>query len=101
LNYFTIFIPRRILIEFYIMPDKLTAARANIDAIDRRIAALLSRRFALAAPLRAFKKKAADPARERQVLANAAAAGKNRYSPFTRAVFAEIIRQSKKIQAAG
>ncbi len=81
------------------MTDKLAAARAKIDALDRRIAALLSRRLALAAPLRALKKKASDPARERRVLANAAAAGGKRYAPFTRAVFAEIIRQTKKLQA--
>lgn len=83
------------------MPDTLTAARARIDALDRRIAGLLSRRFALAAPLRALKGKAADPARERRVLANAAAAGEKPYAASTRAVFAEIIRQSKKIQADG
>lgn len=80
------------------MIDKLAAARAKIDALDRRIAVLLSRRFALAAPLRALKKKAADPARERRVLANAAAAGKKSYARAARAVFAEIIRQSKRLQ---
>ena len=81
------------------MTDKLAAARARIDALDRRIAALLSRRFALAAPLRALKGRAADPARERLVLANAAAAVNKGHAPYTRAVFAEIIRQSKRLQA--
>lgn len=81
------------------MTDKLAAARAKIDALDRRIANLLSRRFALAAPLRALKDRAADPARERLVLANAAAAVSKRHAPCARAVFAEIIRQSKRLQA--
>ena len=80
------------------MTDKLSAARLKIDSLDRRLAALLSRRFALAAPLKALKKKIADPARERRVLANASAAGEKIYAPSTRAVFTEIIRQSRKLQ---
>lgn len=83
------------------MATKLEAARLKIDALDRRIAALLSRRFALAAPLRALKKKASDPARERRVLSNAAAAVKKIHARAARSVFAEIIRQSKKLQAGG
>lgn len=80
------------------MPDKLAAARVKIDSLDRRIAGLLSRRFTLAAPLAAFKKRISDPARERSVLANAAAAGRKAHAPAVRAVFSEIIRQSKKLQ---
>lgn len=82
------------------MPYTLDSARARIDSLDRRIAALLARRFALAAPLKALKKKASDPARERRVLANAAACAGQAYAPGIRAVFSEIIRQSKKIQTA-
>lgn len=82
------------------MTDKLAAARARIDLVDRRIAGLLARRFALAAPLRALKKNASDPARERRVLANAAAAAGRRCAPYARAVFAEIVRQTKRFQAA-
>jgi chorismate mutase len=82
------------------MTDNLAAARKKIDLLDRRIAALLSRRLALAAPLRALRKKASDTARERRVLANAAAAGRKDHARFTRAVFAEIIRQTKKLQAS-
>ena len=78
--------------------DKLSAARSKIDSLDRRIAALLSRRFALAVPLRALKKKLADRRREKQVLANAAAAGEKIYARAARAVFTEIIRQSRKLQ---
>ncbi|MDD2805819.1 MAG: chorismate mutase [Elusimicrobiales bacterium] len=80
------------------MPSKLEAARTKIDALDRRIAALLARRFALAVPLRALKKRAADPARERRVLANAAAAAGRPYAAAARAVFAGIIRQTKALQ---
>jgi len=80
------------------MMDELSAARLKIDSLDRRLAALLSRRFALAVPLRGLKKRLTDRAREKRVLANAAAAGKKAYAPATRAVFTEIIRQAKKLQ---
>ena len=92
------FIPRRILIEFYIMTDKLAAARRRIDALDRRIAALLSRRFALAAPLRALKGRASDPAREREVLSNAGRRAGRAHAAGVTAVFREIIKQSKRLQ---
>ena len=83
------------------MTTELSAARAKIDTLDRRIARLLARRFALAAPLKGLKNTAADKARERQVLANAAAAaGKRIYSSGARAVFSEIIKQSKRLQDA-
>lgn len=78
--------------------DKLSAARLKIDSLDRRIAALLARRFALAVPLRGLKKKLTDRAREKRVLSNAAAAAGRFYAPSARAVFTEIIRQSKKLQ---
>lgn len=80
------------------MPDKLSAARAKIDALDRKLAALLSRRFALTAPLAVLKGKSTDRARERRVLANAAAAAGKTYAGAARSVFTEIIRQSKKLQ---
>jgi chorismate mutase len=80
------------------MQPKLAAARVKIDALDRKLAALLSRRFTLTAPLAGLKKKVTDRARERRVLANAAAAGKSAYAASTRAVFTEIIRQSKRLQ---
>jgi len=93
------FIMNRILIEFYMMTDKLAAARARIDLLDRRIAALLSRRFALAVSLKGLKKNVTDRAREKRVLANACrAAGKKIYAPGAAAVFSEIIKQSKKLQ---
>lgn len=80
------------------MPDKLKSARLKIDVLDRRIAALLARRFALVIPLRELKEKITDRPRERQVLSNSAAAAGKTYAPATRAVFTEIIRQSKKLQ---
>lgn len=81
------------------MTDELAAARRKIDALDRRLAALLARRFAAAAPLRRLKGRAADPARERRVLANARrAAGRKAYAAGVTAVFAEIIRQTRKLQ---
>ncbi len=79
------------------MKDKLSAARAKIDGLDRRIAGLLARRLALAVPLRGLKKRLTDRAREKRVLANAAAVGKP-YAQAARAVFTEIIRQAKKLQ---
>lgn len=79
------------------MKNRLKAARVKIDRLDRRIAGLLARRFALAGPLKALKKNVTDRSRERQVLKNAAAGGKN-YAPYITAVFSEIIRQSKKSQ---
>ena len=81
------------------MRDKLQAARRKIDVLDRRIAALLARRWDLAVPLRALKKRATDRERERQVLANAAAAAGRRYAAGARAVFAGIIGQTKKLQS--
>ena len=86
-----------ILIEFYMMTDKLAAARKKIDLLDRRIAALLARRFALAAPLKSLKKNVTDKAREKRVLANARRAA-GIYAAGAAAVFKEIIRQSKKLQ---
>lgn len=81
------------------MDPRLASARRKIDAVDSRLAALLARRLALAAPLRALKGRASDPARERRVLANAARSAGRAYSAAARAVFSEIIRQTKKLQA--
>ncbi len=81
------------------MTDKLAAARRKIDALDRRLAALLARRFATAAPLKSLKKKTTDSARERIVLANARRWAGKKYYAAAAAVFKEIIKQSKKLQA--
>jgi len=80
------------------MAGKLGAARSRIDSLDRRIAVLLARRFAQAAALKGLKTKITDSAREKRVLANAAAAAGKIYAPDAKAVFLEIIRRSKKIQ---
>lgn len=84
------------------MKDELAAIRSRIDSLDRRAAALLARRFALARAMarKGLKKKVTDKAREKSVLANAAAAAEPAFRPALRSVYAEIIRQSKKIQHA-
>lgn len=81
------------------MKDRLAAARSKIDALDRRLAALLSRRFALVKPLAALKPRVKNPARERAVLRNAAGAARRGFAAATRLVFSEIIRQSAALQA--
>jgi chorismate mutase len=80
------------------MTDRLSSARAKIDSIDRRLAALLARRFALAAALGGLKKTITDKPRERRVLANARRNAGRVYAAPAAAVFAEVIRQSKKLQ---
>jgi len=81
--------------------DRILEIRKKIDALDGRIAGLLAKRFSLARSIarEGLKKKITDRARERQVLAHAAAAaGKPAFRMGARAVFTEIIRQSKKLQ---
>lgn len=81
------------------MPDRLSAARGKIDSLDRRIAALLARRFALAASLSGLKKTILDEPREKQVLRNARRnSGGAAFSAGAAAVFTEIIRQCRKLQ---
>ena len=83
------------------MASQLLELRGKIDTLDRRIAGLLARRFALAAAITrtGLKKKLTDAAREKRVLANAAAAaGAPAFGRAARAIFTEIIRQTKKIQ---
>ncbi|HAT73106.1 MAG TPA: hypothetical protein DCS63_09850 [Elusimicrobia bacterium] len=83
------------------MTDKLSAARAKIDVLDKKLAVLLARRFTLAAPLKELKNRATDLARERQVIRNARHnAGKPAFRAGAAAVFSEIIRQSKKLQSS-
>ncbi len=83
------------------MPGKLEAARARIDALDRRIAVLLARRFDITAPLGALKAAVRDSGRERRVLAAAARAAGRRRAPAVKAVFLEILRQSRRLQRTG
>lgn len=81
------------------MADQLQAIRGRIDRLDRRVAGLLARRFALSLPLRRLKQKNSDQAREKRVLANAAACSDRPIvRKALRAIFSEIIRQSKKLQ---
>lgn len=81
--------------------DELARLRRGIDSLDRRIGALLARRFALAREIKLKKLRpgASDPARERAVLANAAAAaGGGRFGAAARAVYGEVLRQAKRLQ---
>ena len=83
------------------MADRLRNLRGKIDALDRRVAGLLARRFTLGVAIsrEGLKKRPVDAAREKRVLANAAsAAGKPAYRRAVRAVYAEVIRQTKKLQ---
>lgn len=85
------------------MANRLLEIRRKIDALDRRAGALLARRLALAVPLKRLKKNLTDPAREKRVLANAAAAagaGSPALRRALRAIYAEVIRQTKKLQDA-
>ena len=83
------------------MADRLRDIRGKIDELDRRVAGLLARRFTLGIAIgrERLKKRFTDRAREKRVLANAASgAGKPAYRPAVRAVFTEVIRQTKKLQ---
>jgi len=82
------------------MKDELAGIRARIDSLDRRTAALLARRFALARSLarKGLKKRITDKAREKRVLTNVSAAAEPAFRPALRAVYSEVIRQSKKLQ---
>ena len=83
------------------MADRLQELRKKIDGLDARVAGLLARRFKLARAItrEGLKKKPVDPAREKRVLANAAAAaGDKAFREAVRAIFSEVIRQTKKIQ---
>ncbi|PIU19587.1 MAG: hypothetical protein COT18_06725 [Elusimicrobia bacterium CG08_land_8_20_14_0_20_59_10] len=85
------------------MDDRLRSIRGKIDGLDRRIAGLLAKRFSLALRItrEQLRKQPADHAREKRVLGNAAAAaGDKAFRAAARDVFAEVIRQTKKIQNA-
>lgn len=80
------------------MEERLEKARKKIDALDRAIAGLLGRRFALAAGLAPLKKKIRDPRREARVLANVARGVRPAFRKAARAAYAEIIKQSRLLQ---
>ncbi|MDT8286329.1 MAG: chorismate mutase [Elusimicrobiales bacterium] len=80
------------------MEGRLDKARKKIDALDRAMARLLDRRFALAAELAPLKKKIRDPRREARVLANVSRLVRPSFRKAARAACAEIIRQSRLLQ---
>ncbi|HBE88368.1 MAG TPA: hypothetical protein DDW67_04425 [Elusimicrobia bacterium] len=80
------------------MEGRLDKTRKKIDALDRAMARLLDRRFALAAELAPLKKRIRDPRREARVLANVARLSRPAFRKAARAAYAEIIRQSRLLQ---
>lgn len=80
------------------MEGSLEKARKKIDALDRSMARLLDRRFALAAGLARLKKKVRDPRREARVLSNVSRLTRPAFRKAARAAYSEIIRQSRLLQ---
>ena len=83
------------------MHDKALADYRNeIDLCDREIAALLSRRFAIARLIGqgGLKKQIKDEAREQEVFRNIRQAAGAEFAENAAAVYIEIIRQSRKVQ---
>ncbi len=83
------------------MEGRLEKARKRIDALDRAIARLLDRRFALAAGLAPLKKRIRDPRREARVLSNVSRLSRPAFRKAARAVYAEIIKRSRLLQDRG
>ena len=81
---------------------KLKNYRRRIDAIDRKIARLLSSRFNLVEKIKSYKKinkvRITDKKRELDVLSNVKKYSKNRYKKSINQIFRTIINYSKKIQ---
>jgi len=80
--------------------NELEELRGRIDETDRKIIALLNERFSLAKSIYDKKLKSAvtDRRREEEVLKKAAETSDCVFSDSVRAVYEEIIRQSKKVQ---
>lgn len=73
--------------------------RQRIDALDARLAGLLAKRFSVVLSLAGLKKKIRDHRREAAVLKRAAASVKNKkLRPAVKAVYRELIRQSRLLQ---
>ena len=83
------------------MADTLEETREKIDAIDARLAILLTARFSLAASLTGLKKKVRDPVREAAVLKHAAGLVNDRsLRPGVLAVYREIMKRGRLLQKA-
>lgn len=78
----------------------LAELRAEIDIADAKIVALLVKRFGLSVNISAnrLKEHICDPVREAEVLRRAEAAAGPEFADNVAAVYAEIIKQSKKVQ---
>ncbi|MFA6028495.1 MAG: chorismate mutase [Elusimicrobiota bacterium] len=79
---------------------ELQTLRRGIDALDRRIAPLLARRFALAVRTAAFKRALRDAARERAVLRGVLSSSRARGASARAlaAVYRELFRRSLLLQ---
>jgi len=78
---------------------ELSELRNRIDSIDREISCLLAERFGIARSMaeRKLKQKVRDSAREEEVL-DGVSSGRGSYSENIRAVYEEIIKQSRAVQ---
>ncbi len=81
------------------MENLLERKRKTIDAMDARLAGLMAERFSVVLSLAGLKKKIRDPRREAVVLRHAAASVKDKkLRPAVKAVYRELIRQSRLLQ---
>jgi len=80
----------------------LDELRAEIDAVDDELAALLARRMALAAQVAAVKRGTGapvlQPGREEAILARLGAGMDPQYLPALTAVYQAIFRASRELQ---
>ena len=87
---------------FYLPMDYLKGYRKRIDAIDKKIAKLLSLRFNLVKQLGNYKRinkiKVADKKRELQVIKNIKKYSNKKYQKLIIGIFKNIINCSKKFQ---
>ncbi|MDD5657868.1 MAG: chorismate mutase [Elusimicrobia bacterium] len=79
-------------------PSRLERLRRRVDALDRRIAALLGRRLRLVDAIAPMKARPRDAGRERAVLKNVlSAAGGGR--DFLAEIYRAVLRASRRRQA--
>ena len=81
------------------MINPLEKKRAEIDAIDTRLAGLLAERLTIAASLAGLKKTGRDPARETAILKRVVGLVKDgKLHPAVKTVYREIIKQGRLLQ---
>jgi len=74
--------------------------RREIDAVDKELAMLLARRFAIAKAIGQSRLKSSikDESRENEVLLNIRQSAGKEFAGNAAAVYLEIIKQSRKVQ---